>query len=104
MVGFNPGWIAASWPIALFIGGMLWMGGRHKGSFESLADDQEELFASLRLTEERSRLVADRLDRLDLRLTAAETNVSHQSRTLDRIEAKLDRLIEDRRPIIEARS
>ena len=46
---------------------------------------------------ERAQMAAnDRLDRLDLRLTATETNVTNQGRILDRIESKLDRLIEAR--------
>ena len=93
---FNPVWITAGWPIALFVGGLLWMGGRHKGSFESLSEREREMIGNLRVIEERNRLASDHLDRLDLRLTAAETNVSNQGRTLDRIEAKLDRLIEAR--------
>ena len=95
-MGINPLWLQAGWPIALFIGGLLWMGGRHKGSFEGLGERQKELEASYRILEERDRVSGVRLDRIDLRLTATETNVINQGRILDRIESKLDRLIESR--------
>ncbi len=92
----NPGWISAIWPIVLFTGGALWFGGKYKGANESIRDQIKEVDAASKVSEERHRLVRERLDRLDNRLTAAETHVSNQGRTLDRIEAKLDRLIESR--------
>lgn len=92
----NPGWISAVWPIVLFTGGALWFGGKYKGVNESIRDQIKEVDGATKVFEERHRLGAERLDRLENRLTAAETHVSNQGRTLDRIESKLDRLIERR--------
>lgn len=92
----NPGWISAIWPIVLFTGGALWFGGKYKGANEAISDRIKEIDAIAKVGEERNGLFRERLDRLDNRLTAAETNVGNQGRILDRIEAKLDRLIEAR--------
>lgn len=80
----------------LFTGGALWFGGKTKGAHESIRDRLKDIEASGKMAETRDQTNRDRLDRLDNRLTAAETNVGNQGRTLDRIEAKLDRLIESR--------
>ena len=89
-------WIQALWPILVFLGGILWYGGRHRGWAEAIRDRFNELQNDQRLAERAQMASSDRLDRLDLRLTATETNVTNQGRTLDRIEGKLDRLIEAR--------
>jgi len=89
-------WVQALWPILVFAGGMLWYGGRHRGLAEAIRDRFNEL-ANDQILGERAQMAAnERLDRLDLRLTATETNVTNQGRILDRIESKLDRLIEAR--------
>jgi hypothetical protein len=89
-------WVQAVWPILVFIGGMLWFGGRHRGLAEAIRDRLNELQNDQRLSERAQMAASDRMDRLDLRLTATETNVTNQGRILDRIEGKLDRLIEAR--------
>ena len=89
-------WVQALWPIVMFAGGMLWFGGRHRGLAEATKDRFNELQNDQRLSERAQMAANDRLDRLDLRLTATETNVTNQGRILDRIESKLDRLIEAR--------
>lgn len=89
-------WVQALWPILVFAGGMLWYGGRHRGLAEAIRDRLNEVQNDLRLAERVQMAASDRLDRLDLRLTATETNVTNQGRILDRIESKLDRLIEAR--------
>lgn len=90
--------MTALWPILLFGGGVLWFGGRFKGAVERQAERIKELEAAAVRLDDQSRMASARTDRLDVRLTAAETNVTNQGRTLDRIEAKLDRLIESRSP------
>jgi chemotaxis regulatin CheY-phosphate phosphatase CheZ len=92
----NAIWIEAIWPILLFFGGALWYGGRYKGLTDSVRERLNELQNDQRLGEHAQQAASDRLDRLDLRLTATETNLTNQGRTLDRIEGKLDRLIEAR--------
>lgn len=89
-------WVQAIWPILVFIGGTLWFGGRHRALVDAIRERLTELENDHRLTERAQSSTADRLDRLDLRLTATETNVTNQGRILDRIESKLDRLIESR--------
>jgi hypothetical protein len=89
-------WVQAIWPIVVFAGGMLWYGGRHRGLAEAIRDRFNELQNDQRMSERAQMAANDRLDRLDLRLTATETNVTNQGRILDRIESKLDRLIEAR--------
>jgi hypothetical protein len=89
-------WVSAIWPIVVFAGGILWYGGRHRGLAEAIRDRFTELQNDQRLSERAQMAANDRLDRLDLRLTATETNVINQGRILDRIESKLDRLIEAR--------
>jgi hypothetical protein len=96
-VALNPVWVEALWPILLFTGGMLWYGGRYRGISEAFRDRFNELQNDQRLSEHAQMATNDRLDRLDSRLTVTETNVSNQGRILDRIEGKLDRLIEVRR-------
>lgn len=92
----DPNWITAVWPILLFGGGALWFGGRFKSGIDRLIERMHELEAARARLEEQTRAACLRIDRFDVRLTATETNVTNQGRTLDRIEAKLDRLIEGR--------
>jgi len=66
------------------------------GLAEAIRDRFNELQNDQRMSERAQMAANDRLDRLDLRLTATETNVTNQGRILDRIESKLDRLIEAR--------
>ena len=94
----DPSWISAVWPILLFGGGALWFGGRFKSGVDRLIERMHELEAAKARLEEQTRAACLRIDRFDVRLTATETNVTNQGRTLDRIEAKLDRLIEGRSP------
>jgi hypothetical protein len=93
----TPLWVQALWPILVFLGGLLWFGGRHRGAVEGVSGQIRELERDHELMASANRSAWDRLDRLDLRLTATETNVTNQGRILDRIEGKLDRLIEARR-------
>ena len=95
-IGVTALWVQALWPIVVFAGGMLWYGGRHRGLAEAVRERFNELQNDQRLNERVQMAASDRLDRLDLRLTATETNVTNQGRILDRIESKLDRLIETR--------
>lgn len=87
-------WVEALWPILVFFGGALWYLGRYKGLSDLVRERLAELRNEQRLAEQSVHAANDRLDRLDLRLTATETSVTNHGRTLDRIEAKLDRLIE----------
>jgi hypothetical protein len=93
----TPLWVQALWPVLVFMGGMLWYGGRHRGLTEAFRDRFNELQNDQRLSEHAQMATNDRLDRMDSRLTITETNVGNQGRILDRIEGKLDRLIEARR-------
>ena len=93
-------WVQALWPILVFAGGTLWYGGRHRGLAEAIRDRFNDIQNNQRLSERVQIAANDRLDRLDLRLTATETNVTNQGRILDRIESKLDRLIEARGEVL----
>lgn len=75
-----PAWLSAVWPLLLFIGASLWWNGHRRGQVETNADRERDLAA--------------RLDRLDLRLVATETSVSHLSKVVERIDSKLDRWLE----------
>jgi hypothetical protein len=90
-------WVQALWPILVFLGGLLWVGGRQRGAIEAVTAQTKELERDQELMNATHRNSWERLDRLDLRLTATETNVTNQGRILDRIEGKLDRLIEARK-------
>lgn len=90
-------WVQALWPIFVFLGGVVWFGSRQKGAIESVVVRTGDLERDSERLTVAQRAAWERLDRLDIRLTTTETNVTNQGRILDRIEGKLDRLIEARR-------
>lgn len=91
-----PAWVGALWPVVVYLGGLVFTAGRNR---QKEIDSMQQLGTVRHDIQTNAKGLGDanlRVDHLDLRLTAAETNVLNQSRVLDRIESKLDRLIEGR--------
>lgn len=89
-----PAWVGMAWPLLLVAGQQLFNAGRLSTQREYFVKAIDEMDATLTLIDKARENTEARVDRIDLRLTATETNVTNQGRILDRIEGKLDRLIE----------
>ena len=93
-----PNWIEALWPIFIFLIGLVYILGRRASDMATIERNLDAVRGDIKLLWQRTEDAQRHGTSLDVRLTAVEVSTVGLGRTMDRIEQKVDRLIEKGSP------